>query len=125
MVPAHELGTVSWQTYNKSGKGKCTANPIQACGFQEVEAPRFQDNRHVKVRLLALRTGRLYYPGNIPGTHFCWRLSQLQGHSADGRIMLRGDSNTSSGIETTTSRLVAQCLKRFRQRVPHNQSGEY
>ena len=41
-------------------------------GFQEVEAPRFQDSRHMKVvRLSALRTGRLYPPGNIPGTHFC------------------------------------------------------
>jgi hypothetical protein len=31
--------------------------------FQEVEAPRFQDNRHIKVvRLSALRTGRLYPP---------------------------------------------------------------
>ena len=30
-------------------------------GFHEVEAPRFQDNRHMKVvRLSALRTGRLY-----------------------------------------------------------------
>ena len=26
-------------------------------------------------------------PANIPGTHFCWRLSQPQGHSAAGRIM--------------------------------------
>jgi hypothetical protein len=26
-------------------------------------------------------------PGNIPGTHFCWRLSQPQGHNAAGRIM--------------------------------------
>jgi len=41
-------------------------------GFQEVEAPRFQDNQYLKVvRLSALRTGRLYSPGNIPGTHFC------------------------------------------------------
>ena len=30
-------------------------------GFQEFEAPRFQDNRHMKVvRLSALCTGRLY-----------------------------------------------------------------
>jgi hypothetical protein len=30
-------------------------------GFQEVEAPQFLDNRHMKVvRLSALRTGRLY-----------------------------------------------------------------
>jgi len=41
-------------------------------GFQEDEAPRYQDNRHMKVvTLSALRTGRLYPPGNIPGTHFC------------------------------------------------------
>ena len=32
-------------------------------GFQEVEAPRVPDNRHMKVvRLSALRTGRLYAP---------------------------------------------------------------
>jgi hypothetical protein len=42
-------------------------------GFQEVEAPRFQDNRNIKVvRLSALRTGRLYPPRNILGTHFFW-----------------------------------------------------
>jgi len=38
------------------------------------------------VRLLALRTGRLYPTGDSSGTHFCWRLSRLQGHSAVGRI---------------------------------------
>jgi len=38
----------------------------------KVEAPRFQDTRHMDVvRLSALRTGRHYPPGNIPGTHFC------------------------------------------------------
>ena len=53
--------------------------------FQEVEAPRFHDNRHMKlVRFPALRTGHLYPPGN---TNFCYRLSQTQGHSAAGRIM--------------------------------------
>jgi hypothetical protein len=32
----------------------------RSCAFQEVEAPGFQDNRHVKVvRLSALRIGRL------------------------------------------------------------------
>jgi hypothetical protein len=57
-------------------KRKRYSNPItgldRPLGFQEVEAPRFVDNRHMKVlRLSALRTGRLYPPGNIPGTHFC------------------------------------------------------
>ena len=41
------------------------SNPITGLdrpgGFQEVEAPTFQDNRHMKVvRLSDLRTGRLY-----------------------------------------------------------------
>jgi hypothetical protein len=52
------------------------SNPItgldRPLGFQEVEVPRFLDNRHMKVvRLSAVRTGRLYPPGNIPGTRFC------------------------------------------------------
>jgi hypothetical protein len=45
--------------------GKRQSNPItgldRPIGCQEVEAPRFLDNRHVKVvRLSALRTGYLY-----------------------------------------------------------------
>jgi len=40
--------------------------------FEEGEAPRFQDSRHMKVlSLSALRTGRLYLTGNIPGALFC------------------------------------------------------
>jgi len=55
-------------------------------GFHEIEAPRFQYNPHMNVlRLSALRTGRLYPPGNVPGIHFIWRLPQPQGHSAAGR----------------------------------------
>ena len=49
--------TYHFHFYIVKGKGK--AIPLQ--GFQEVEAPRFQDNRHMKVvRLSALRIGRLY-----------------------------------------------------------------
>jgi hypothetical protein len=52
------------------------SNPItglgRPLGSQEVEVPRYIDNRHMKVvRLSALRTGRLYPSGKIPGTHFC------------------------------------------------------
>jgi len=55
---------------------KINKNPITGLdrprGFQEVETPRFQDSRQMKVvRLSDLRTGRLYAPGNIPGNHFC------------------------------------------------------
>ena len=39
-------------------------------------------------------------PGNIPGTHLCWRLSRPQGHSAGGRIMSMKNSNDTIGNRT-------------------------
>jgi len=36
-------------------------------------------------------------PGNIPGTHFCYRLSQPQGHSAPGRVMSMKTSKETIG----------------------------
>ena len=52
------------------------------------------------VRLSALRTGRLYSPGNIPGTNFCYRLSRPQGHSAAGRIVSMKNSKDTIGNRT-------------------------
>jgi hypothetical protein len=70
-------------------------------GFQEVEAPRFQDSQHMKVvRLSALCVGHLYPPGNIDETHFCYSLSQPQSHSAAGRIMSKKNSNDTIGNQT-------------------------
>ena len=39
-------------------------------------------------------------PGNIPGTHLYYRLSQPQGHNAAGRIMLMENSNDNIGNRT-------------------------
>ena len=55
-------------------KGK--AIPLQAWtgpeGSRRLRLPNFKGSRHMKVvSLSALRTSRLYPPGNIPGTHFC------------------------------------------------------
>jgi hypothetical protein len=100
---------------------KKQSNPItgldRPTGFQEVQVTRFLDSRHLKVvRLSAIRTGRLYPPGNLPGTHFCWRLSRPQGRSASERIMSIKISVTPSGIETGPFRFVAQCLNQLRHR---------
>ena len=60
--------------------------------FQDVEVNRFQDNRHMKVvSLSALRTGRLYPTGNVPGTHFCYTL----------RIMSMKNSSDTTGNRTS------------------------
>jgi len=55
--------------------------------FQEVEAPTTsEDNRHTKVvRLSVLRTGRLYPPGNIPGSHFCSESDSTPGALCRGK----------------------------------------
>ena len=72
----------------------------------------------ITVRLSAKRTGLLHPPGNIPGTHFCLRLSRSQGHSAAERVT--SIPMTPSGIEPATFRLVARCLNQLRhqQRAP-------
>jgi hypothetical protein len=58
------------------------------------------------VWLSSLSTGRLYSPGNIPGTRLCYRL-------VDPRAKVRPEL----GIEPATSLLVAQCLNKLRHRV--------
>jgi hypothetical protein len=50
-------------------------------------------------------------PECIHGTHFCYRLSRAQGHSAAGRIMsMKNSSVTPTGIHPATFRFLAQCL---------------
>ena len=77
-------------------KGK--AIPLQAWTgpvFQEVEAPRFHNNRHMKV--VSPRHQPPLAPRNNPGIQFCQRLSQHQGLSAAGRITLMKHINDTIG----------------------------
>ena len=93
---------------------KCQIRPIlppKRKSKVKVKQSRYQNSRQMKaIRLSSPRTGHLYPPGNIPGTHFCQRLSQSQGHSAAGRIMSTRNLNAPSGIEPATFRLVAHRL---------------
>jgi hypothetical protein len=52
------------------------------------------------VRLSDLRAGRAFPPRNLPGTHFCYRLSRPQGHSAAGRIRSIEKPNDLIGIRS-------------------------
>jgi len=81
--------------YRYKGKGK--AVPLQAPsgpeGSRKLKFPDYMTTAQDGGKAVNPTHRPPLPPGNVPGTHFCNRLSRLQGHSAIGRIISMKNSN--------------------------------
>jgi len=108
----------------RKGKGKGKAAPLLAWGGPEGSRKlRFSDfmiTAQDSGKFVSLTHRLPLPPGNTPGTHFCWRLSRSQGHSAIGSILCqRNIPMTPAGIEPATFWFVAQHLNHCATAVPN------
>ena len=73
------------------GKGKGKAVPLQAWsgpeGSRKLRFPDFMTRAQDGGKVVSLTRRPPLPPENVPGTHFCYGLSQPQRHSAIGRIL--------------------------------------
>jgi len=93
---------------SKSCRNPCT-DLERPRGFQELEAPRFPDSRQMKVVSLSSLAAAAFIPRKYSCTHFCWRLSRPQGHSAAGRLLSMKNRESNLRVQR-----VAHCLNQLR-----------
>ena len=97
------------------GKGKGKAVPLQACsgpeGSRKLRFPEIMTTAQDVGKVVSLTHRPPLLPGNVPGTHFCQRLSRPQGQIAIGRM-------TPAGIESASLRFVAQHLNHCATTAP-------
>jgi len=94
---------ITKKTLHWSFKGK--AIPVQAWtgteGTRSLRLPTSWQSAHEGGKFVSpIHWPPLRPPVNIPGTHFCQRLSQPQGHSATRRIMSMKNSNDTTRNRT-------------------------
>jgi hypothetical protein len=81
----------------------CVYVPVQGGphGCETSRFPHFSRNQLTDGSEVVILTSRpCFTPTKIPGTHFCWRLSQSLGYSAVGRIISPERSNVLLGNRT-------------------------
>ena len=86
-----------WVILATDQRGIGKAVPLHAWsdpeGSKKLRFPDYMTTAHGDGEVVSLTHRPRLPPGNIPGTHFCQRLSRPQGHSAIGRIMSMKNSN--------------------------------
>jgi hypothetical protein len=86
------------------GKGKGKGFPLQDWSgpdcSRKLRFPDFMTTAQDGGKVVNLTHRPPLPPGNTPGTHFCYRLSRPQGHSATGSIMSLKNSNDTIGNRT-------------------------
>ena len=85
------------RTYQANAKGKGKSVPSQAWsgpeGSRKLRFPNFMTTAQGSGKVVSHTHRTHLSPVNSPCTHFCYRLSRPQGHSAIGRIMSMKNSN--------------------------------
>jgi hypothetical protein len=97
----HNLHTQSDNTHRPKGKAIPVTGHEGPWGCETSRLPHFLDTRLTDGGKVVSPTRRTpFTPRKTSGTHFCWRLSRPQGHSAAGRIRSFEKSNDLMGIRS-------------------------